>query len=343
MNSKTILPIALVICVTGCGSSVPFFKKVSPFKSEEPALEPKKGLKPSSIQETEDIFVCAGDIDTTYKKLGMVSLGEFGFSGYDILAYKIREKARAVGAQAVIHVQYDTGTSKSWSGYGELGGTDYGIRHASWCKGMAIVFIESHNPLGLLVCNLTKENREWFNLRKAQNGVLVTHVLPESTAAHVGITVEDLITEWNGEKIENKRHLTELIQASADKEVNLALLRTGEMKTFAISVPGPAPSMVASPSSRFPAREDKPAITRKEPPSSRSGLHSADIHNEVGDLYLRKGMYDEAKREYKKAIEADPNCAIAYFNLSIIYDKKDMHEEADRAFATFKRLRSKRK
>lgn len=343
MNSKTILSIVLVICVTGCGSSAPFFKKISPFKSEDPTLEPKKGVKPSSIQKTEDIFVCAGDIDTTYKKLGMVSLGEFGFSGHDILAYKIREKARAVGAQAVINIQYDTGASKSWRGYGELGGTDYGIRHTSWCKGMAVVFIESHNPLGLLVCNLTKENREWFNLRKVQNGVLVTHVLPESTAAHAGITVEDLITEWNGEKIENKRHLTELIQASAGKEVNLALLRTGEMKIFAISVPGSTPSMVASPSLHSPAREDKPTITRKEPPSSKPSLHSADIHNEVGDLYLRKGMYDEAMREYKKAIEVDPNCAIAHFNLSIIYDKKDMQEEADREFATYKKLRSKRK
>ena len=70
-----------------------------------------------------------------------------------------------MGAQAVINVQYDTGASKSWQGYGELGGTDYGIKHTSWCKGIAIVFMESHDPLGLLLCNLTKENREWFGFK----------------------------------------------------------------------------------------------------------------------------------------------------------------------------------
>ena len=55
---------------------------------------------------------------------------------------------------------------KTWQGYGELGGTDYGIKHTSWYKGIAIALIESHNPLGLLLCNLTKENREWFRFKK---------------------------------------------------------------------------------------------------------------------------------------------------------------------------------
>ena len=131
MNTKTLIFIALVIFVTGCGSNG-YFKKASPFKKEESTLEPKKGIQPSDMQNAEKIFVCAGDIDVTYKKMGEVSLGDFGFSGHDILAYKIKEKARAVGAQAVINVQYDTGASKSWQGYGELGGTNYGIGYTSW-------------------------------------------------------------------------------------------------------------------------------------------------------------------------------------------------------------------
>ena len=35
-------------------------------------------------------------------------------------------------------------------------------------------------------------------------------------------------------------------------------------------------------------------------------------------------MYDEAMEDYRKAIEADPTCTIAHFNLSIVYDKKGM-------------------
>ena len=90
MNTKTLISIALVIFVTGCGSTQ-YLKKMSPFKKEEATLEPKKGAQSSLAQKSGEIFVCAGDIDVTYKKLGEVSLGEFGFSGHDILAFKIKE------------------------------------------------------------------------------------------------------------------------------------------------------------------------------------------------------------------------------------------------------------
>lgn len=342
MNTKKLLSLALVIFLTGCGSTQ-YLKKMSPFKKEKATLEPKKGVQPSGVQKSNEIFVCAGDIDVTYKNLGEVSLGEFGFSGHDILAYKIKEKAAAVGAQAVINVQYDTGASKTWKGYGELGGTDYGIRHTSWCKGIAIVFMESHNPLGLLLCNLTKENREWFGFKKSQNGVIVANILPGSIAANADITVEDLVTEWDGNKIENKNQLRQMIDSNAGKEVKLSLLRAGEIKMATVSIPTPIYSRVTSTTSKSYGKETKPTIEKKESSPRKLSSNPADVHNEVGDLYLRKGMYDEAMEEYKKAIEADPYCAIAHFNLSIVYDKKGMKEEADEEYTIYKKLKPKRK
>ena len=248
-----------------------------------------------------------------------------------------------MGAQAVINVQYDTGASKTWKGYGELGGTDYGIRHTSWCKGIAIVFMESHNPLGLLLCNLSKENREWFGFKKSQNGVIVANILPGSIAANADITVEDLVTEWDGNKIENKNQLRQMIDANAGKEAKLSLLRAGEIKMVTVSIPTPAHSRVASSTPKSYGKETKPTIENKEFPPRKLSSNSADVHNEVGDLYLRKGMYDEAMEEYKKALEADPYCAIAHFNLSIVYDKKGMKEEADEEYAIYKKLKPKRK
>ena len=342
MNTKKLLSLALVIFVTGCGSTQ-YLKKMSPFKKEEATLEPKKGAQSSLAQKSGEIFVCAGDIDVTYKKLGEVSLGEFGFSGHDILAFKIKEKAAAVGAQAVINVQYDTGASKTWQGYGELGGTDYGIKHTSWCKGIAVVFMESHNPLGLLLCNLTKENREWFGFKKSHNGVLVANILPGSIAANADITVEDLITEWAGNKIENKNQLRQMIDANAGKDVKLSLLRAGEIKMATVSIPASAPSRIASSTPKSYGKETKPTIEKKEPSPRKLSSSSADVHNEVGDLYLRKGMYDEAMEEYKKAIEADPGYAIAHFNLSIVYEKIGMKEEADEEYTIYKKLKPKRK
>ncbi len=348
MNTKTAILIILVTVITGCSSSE-YLKKMSPFKKEESSLEPKKGIQPSSGENHEDIFVCAGDIDVTYKTLGTVSLGEFGFSGHDILAYKIKEKGSAVGAQAVINVQYDTGASKSWKGYGELGGTDYGVKYTSWCKGTAVVFMESHDPLGLLVGSITKENREWFGLKKKQTGVIVVNIIPGSIAANAGIKVEDIIIEWNGEKVENKNQLRQMREKTAGKEAKLSLLRAGEIKVATISVPELERNrMVASSPSRSFSKEKMLAAERKESPSNEQNLDAqnpdtADVYNEVGDLYLRKGMYDEAMEEYKKAIATDPNNAIAHFNLSIVYDKKGMKEEADEEFARYKELKPKRK
>lgn len=342
MNTKKLLSIALVIFVTGCGSSQ-YLKKMSPFKKEDATLEPTNGTQSSLAQKSAEIFVCAGDIDVTYKKLGEVSLGEFGFSGHDILAFKIKEKAAAVGAQAVINVQYDTGASKTWQGYGELGGTDYGIKHTSWCKGIAVVFMESHNPLGLLLCNLTRENREWFGFKKSQNGVIVVNVMPGSIAANAGILVEDLVTEWNGNKIETKNQLRQMIDANADKDVKLSLLRAGDIKMVTVSIPASAHSRVASSTPKSYGKETKPTIGKNESSPRKLSSNSADVHNEVGDLYLRKGMYDEAMEEYKKAIEADPSYAIAHFNLSIVYDKKGMKDEADEEYTIYKKLKPKRK
>ncbi len=342
MNIKTLFSLAFVIFVTGCGSTQ-YLKKISPFKKEDATLEPTKGTQSSPSQKSDGIFVCAGDIDVTYKKLGEVSLGEFGFSGHDILAYKIREKAASVGAQAVINVQYDTGASKSWQGYGELGGTDYGIKHTSWCKGIAIVFMESHDPLGLLLCNLTKENREWFGFKKSHNGVLVANVSPGSNAANAGIMAEDLVTEWNGNKIETKNQLRQMIGANTGKEIKLSLLRAGEIKMVSLSVPAPERSRIASTIPKSYTKETKPSYGKKEASPRKPSSNSASVHNEVGDLYLRKGMYDEAMEEYKKAIEADPGYAIAHFNLSIVYDKKGMKEEADEEYAIYKKIKPKRR
>lgn len=331
MNAKTLISMALVIFVTGC---------VSLFKKEEPSLEPKKGAQ--SEQKHTEIFVCAGDIDVTYKKLGEVSLGEFGFSGHDILAYKIKEKALAIGAQAVINVQYDTGASKSWQGYGELGGTDYGVKHTSWCKGIAINFLESHDPLGLMLCNLTRENKEWFGFKKSQTGVLVVNIGHESIAADAGIEAEDLIIEWNGEKIENKRQLEQMIRNATGKEARLNVLRDGEIKTVRLSIPVPKRSSIAATTPKTYSKNTQPPIGKKETSPGNFGSNSADVHNEVGDLYLRKEMYDEAIEEYKKAIESDPDCAIAYFNLSIVYEKTGMKEKSDEAYKTYKKLKPKR-
>ena len=365
MNAKSIVSILIatsVSAVAGCGSDRWSLKELSPFKKEEAQLEPGTGKKPSGAVKAESIFVCAGDVDVAYKKMGEVSLAEFGFSGADVLASKIREKARDGGADAVINVQYDTGASKTWNSYGETGGTDYGIKHTTWCKGMAVEFVEAHNALGLLVCSVTRENRDWFSLKKSQNGVFVVSVLPGSAADTAGIKVEDLITEWGTEKIENKVYFRRKAESDATKEVKLTLVRAKDIKTVTVLVPksevaraaAPAPVVTPQPSmpppptpapqpQPKPIEYEKPVTSQaKTPTPSPASPKTAEVYNEIGDLYLRKGMYDEALAEYKNAISVEPDCAISHFNLSIVYEKKGMQTEADEEYATYKRLKPKK-
>ena len=41
--------------------------------------------------------------------------------------------------------------------------------------------------------------------------------------------------------------------------------------------------------------------------------------NNLGEVYYHKGMYDEAIKYFKKAIEINPNNADAHYNLSFAY------------------------
>ncbi len=220
---------------------------------------------------------------------------------------------------------------------------------------MAIEFLEAHNALGLLVCNVTRENRDWFSLKKSQNGVIVVGVLPGSAAETAGIKVEDLITEWNTEKIENKVYFRRKVETDSTKEINLTLVRAKDIKTVTILVPKSEVAQVEAPVTKAPpqppspppqpkpAEYEKPVTPQEKTPTpSQASPKTAEVYNEIGDLYLRKGMYDEALAEYKNAISVDQDCALSHFNLSIVYEKKGMQAEADEEYAAYKRLKQKK-
>ena len=61
---------------------------------------------------------------------------------------------------------------------------------------------------------------------------------------------------------------------------------------------------------------------------ARQKRREAAIHNNWGLAYYEKGNYDCAIEEYTKAIELNPNYAIAYNNRGVTYAKKSKYDRA---------------
>lgn len=69
-----------------------------------------------------------------------------------------------------------------------------------------------------------------------------------------------------------------------------------------------------------------------------SGIDIKKI-NEKGIDYGKKGMYDEAIKEFQKVAVIEPDMANAHYNLGLAYKKKGMRSDADREFAEYERLK----
>ena len=55
---------------------------------------------------------------------------------------------------------------------------------------------------------------------------------------------------------------------------------------------------------------------------------AAKFHVDVGVNYLNKNQYIEAYQEFQKALNKDPNCAEAYYNLGMVYKAQGSQQEA---------------
>lgn len=61
--------------------------------------------------------------------------------------------------------------------------------------------------------------------------------------------------------------------------------------------------------------------------------------NEKGIEYGKKGMYDEAIKEFRKVAAVEPDMANVHYNLGLAYKKKGMQPEAEKEFSEYERLK----
>jgi Flp pilus assembly protein TadD len=73
-------------------------------------------------------------------------------------------------------------------------------------------------------------------------------------------------------------------------------------------------------------------------PKDKDGRSKSDQHNTRGIELADRGWLDEAVKEFKKAIDLDPDSAHAHDNLATVYGEKRLYKEALQEYLTALRL-----
>jgi serine protease Do len=94
----------------------------------------------------------------------------------------------------------------------------------------------SHGYLGISMNDVTPANARFFNLQNAE-GVIVAQVTPDSPASKGGVKQGDVITEANGNKVENGSALQVAVsQMAPGTPLKLGVLRSGQPTTLNLTV-----------------------------------------------------------------------------------------------------------
>ena len=92
----------------------------------------------------------------------------------------------------------------------------------------------SRGWLGVLIQDVTRELAESFGMKRPY-GALVAKVLPDSPAAKAKMQVGDVVTEFNGKRIEKSSSLPPIVGSTpVGKDVPLKVMRNGKEKKLTI-------------------------------------------------------------------------------------------------------------
>jgi hypothetical protein len=91
--------------------------------------------------------------------------------------------------------------------------------------------------LGVLFCPIPEAVLDQLPQLPRNQGVLVTHVMPDSPAAHAKLRRNDILLQYGDQKIRDCEHLAQLIQADKpNREVKLLLMRGGKEMTVTVTL-----------------------------------------------------------------------------------------------------------
>jgi len=101
-------------------------------------------------------------------------------------------------------------------------------------KNIIIQKVGNGITLGLVITNLDDEDKKEL---KVSEGAKILHVLEESNAEKAGLKENDVVVDFEGEKIEDAKELNDLVEAiEGEKNVSMAVMRDGTKKNIKATI-----------------------------------------------------------------------------------------------------------
>lgn len=112
-------------------------------------------------------------------------------------------------------------------------------RSAEPAEGQAttVSYYSSQGTLGVGLADLTSESVARLHVASV-NGAEVVEVYPNSPAANAGFKPQDVITNFNGERVNSVRQLQRLVEETpAERKVEVAVMRDGKPLQLEVTTP----------------------------------------------------------------------------------------------------------
>jgi len=220
--------------------------------------DPKTDLALIKIEADNDLPVAhLGDSDKLKVGEWVVAIGNpFGLE-QTVTAGIISAKGRVIGAGPYDDfLQTDASINPGNSGgpLFSLKGEVVGINTAIVAGGTGIGFAIPVNMakrllpqlkqgrvqygyLGVYIQDVTPELAQSFGLKEAEEGVLISEVLPDTAAEKGGLKKGDIVLTYEGKELKNSYQFRKMVGSTpVGKTVELVVLRDGKRKTVSVTV-----------------------------------------------------------------------------------------------------------
>ena len=196
--------------------------------------------------------------------------------------------------------------------------------------------------INMLASEKDKLNKAYAQMKAKQSTLEKEHVKLKKKATSLEVAYKKLSTKSKVAATPKKTKVAAKKTSVAPKTMKKASAKpkstaqkTAGKKTSSIQNVEDTSSLQSPPSIPV-ASAEKTSEERKD--EVVGGVDVKKI-NEKGIEYGKKGMYDQAIKEFQKVAAIEPNMANVHYNLGLAYKKKGMLSEADNEFTEYERLK----